>query len=86
AWNTGHPGGIATVHVNGAEEGLYRLEELIAEATQAPKQQLIGNAVDKIVFIERAPGGRQIPEVLGVTGYDAKNMRYKTNIIYQAKR
>jgi type IV secretion system protein VirB11 len=86
AWNTGHPGGIATVHANGAEEGLYRLEELIAEATQAPKQQLIGNAVDKVVFIERAPGGRRIPEVLRVGGYDHNDQRYKTDIIYQAAR
>jgi len=86
AWNTGHPGGIATVHANGAEEGLFRLEELIAEATQAPKQQLIGNAVDIIVFIERAPGGRQISEVLRVTGYDAKNVCYRTESLYQRGR
>lgn len=77
AWNTGHPGGIATIHANGAEEGLYRLEELIAEATQAPKHQLIGSAVDKIIFIERAPGGRCISEVLNVFGYAAKDMRYE---------
>lgn len=86
AWNTGHPGGIATVHANGAEEGLFRLEELIAEATQAPKQQLIGNAVDKVIFIERAPGGRCISEVLNVSGYDVKNMCYKTEHVYLRSR
>jgi type IV secretory pathway VirB2 component (pilin) len=26
AWNTGHPGGITTVHANSAHAGLYRLE------------------------------------------------------------
>jgi type IV secretion system protein VirB11 len=83
AWNTGHPGGIATVHANGAEEGLYRLEELIAEATQAPKQQLIGNAVDKVIFIERAAGGRRISEAMNVLGYDVKNQCYRTEIVYQ---
>ncbi|MDL2269008.1 P-type conjugative transfer ATPase TrbB [Desulfosarcina sp. OttesenSCG-928-A07] len=86
AWNTGHPGGIATVHANGAEEGLFRLEELIAEATQAPKHQLIGNAVDKVIFIERAPGGRCISEVLNVSGYDVKNMCYKTEHVYLKSR
>src|SRR3546814_2708837 len=28
AWNTGHPGGIATVHANSAASALYRLEQL----------------------------------------------------------
>jgi len=82
AWNTGHPGGIATVHANGAEEGLYRLEELIAEATPAPKQQLIGAAVDKIIFIERAPDGRKISEVLNVKGYDHVRQSYRTENVY----
>ena len=82
AWNTGHPGGIATVHANGAEEGLFRLEELIAEATPALKQQLIGTAVSTIVFIERAPGGRQISEVLRVSGFDHQQQMYRTQKVY----
>ena len=36
AWNTGHPGGMATVHANDAMSGLIRLESLVAEATNAP--------------------------------------------------
>jgi hypothetical protein len=34
AWNTGHPGGLATIHANSAEEALTRLEDLIGEVTQ----------------------------------------------------
>ena len=34
AWNTGHPGGLATIHANSAAEGLTRLEDLIGEVTQ----------------------------------------------------
>jgi Flp pilus assembly CpaF family ATPase len=41
AWNTGHPGGAATVHANDALSGLIRLESLVAEATSAPQQILI---------------------------------------------
>ena len=83
AWNTGHPGGIATVHANSAEEGLYRLEELIAEATAAPKHRLIGHAVDLIVYIERAQGtGRRIPEVLRINGYNPIEQSYTTQPIY----
>ncbi|MGI6656285.1 MAG: P-type conjugative transfer ATPase TrbB [Desulfobulbus sp.] len=84
AWNTGHPGGISTIHANSAAEGLYRLEELIAEATMAPKSRLIGQAIDLIVYIERAPGmGRRIKEVLRVTGHDALEQSYKTQPIYK---
>ena len=31
AWNTGHPGGVCTVHANSARAGLNRVEQLIAE-------------------------------------------------------
>ncbi|MDR2017923.1 MAG: P-type conjugative transfer ATPase TrbB [Syntrophobacterales bacterium] len=34
AWNTGHPGGVATVHANSAKGGLTRLEQLIRRQYQ----------------------------------------------------
>ena len=76
AWNTGHPGGIATVHANDAISGLARLEALIAESTTAPQQKLIGETVDLVVFIDEEPGiaaGRKVKEVLLVTGYSGAN-------------
>ncbi|WP_292255030.1 P-type conjugative transfer ATPase TrbB, partial [Mesorhizobium sp.] len=33
AWNTGHPGGVTTIHSNTAESALRRLEQLTAEAS-----------------------------------------------------
>jgi hypothetical protein len=36
AWNTGHPGGVCTVHANDARGGLRRIEQLIAEVSQNP--------------------------------------------------
>ncbi|MEX8139973.1 P-type conjugative transfer ATPase TrbB [Acinetobacter baumannii] len=71
AWNTGHPGGVATVHANSSEAGLIRLEQLIAEATQAPMPALIAEAVDVIVFITKeGPAGRIIKEIVSVVGHD----------------
>lgn len=35
AWNTGHAGGVSTVHANSALAGLTRLEELCAESPNA---------------------------------------------------
>lgn len=36
AWNTGHPGGITTIHANNAAAVLRRLEHLTAEVSQQP--------------------------------------------------
>jgi type IV secretion system protein VirB11 len=72
AWNTGHQGGAATVHANDALSGLVRLESLVAEATNAPQQILIAEAVDLVVFVDGEPGisaGRKVREVLLVHGY-----------------
>jgi type IV secretion system protein VirB11 len=72
AWNTGHPGGAATIHANDALSGLIRLESLVAEATSAPQRTLIGEAVDLVIFVDEEPdlqAGRKVREVLLVTGY-----------------
>lgn len=78
AWNTGHPGGIATVHANGALAGLIRMEQLVAEGTSASMQSLIAEAVNVVVFIEKAPtlSGRQIKEIIEITGFDQGNQKY----------
>lgn len=73
AWNTGHPGGVATVHANSAPAGLIRMEQLVAEATQAPMRPLIAEAIDVIVSIEKVADGRRVKEVVTVKGYDDGN-------------
>jgi type IV secretion system protein VirB11 len=78
AWNTGHPGGFATVHANDAVSGLIRLESLVAEATVAAQQKLIGEAVDLVVFIDGDPSlrsGRKVKELIVVAGFE--NGRYE---------
>lgn len=73
AWNTGHPGGVATIHANSAPAGLIRMEQLVAEATQAPMQTLIAEAIDLVVSIEKVAGGRRVKEVVTVNGHDGKS-------------
>ena len=68
AWNTGHPGGIATVHANDAHAALIRLEQLVQEANVPAQPALIAEAVDLIVVIVRTPTGRRITEVARVRG------------------
>jgi type IV secretion system protein VirB11 len=71
AWNTGHPGGIATVHANSARSALYRLEQLVQEAVPLVPRRLIAEAIDLIIFIEGRGTARRIEalaEVDGLTG------------------
>lgn len=84
AWNTGHPGGVATVHANSAEEGMERLEELVAEATPMPKNKLIGRALDLNVFITKTPEGRRVTEVVKVNGFNPLQQQYNTEVLYEA--
>jgi type IV secretion system protein VirB11 len=64
AWNTGHPGGIATLHANSAQAALARLEQLAMEACTTPPTALIAEAIDLIVFIQRGgPAGRVVSEI-----------------------
>lgn len=64
AWNTGHPGGLLTLHANSAADALTRLEDLCMEARATPPKRLIASAIDMIVFIARREGGRVITEIL----------------------
>ena len=75
AWNTGHPGGITTLHANSASGALTRLEQLVEEATTSLPHALIGEAVDVIVFMSRASGARRVEQALRITGFDGTEYR-----------
>lgn len=65
AWNTGHPGGIATIHANSARAALSRLEQLCMEVCERPPTALIEEAIDLVVFIARGgSAGRIVAEIL----------------------
>ena len=73
SWNTGHPGGVSTIHANSANSGLLRLEQLIAEAGVAPVPEAIAEAVNLLIFIQKTntgKKGRQVTSVLQLQGYD----------------
>lgn len=82
AWNTGHPGGLATVHANSAEDALSRLEDLIGEVAVHIPRRAIARTIHLVVFIRRLPfpkvisrngsggGGRRVETVCRVLGYE----------------
>lgn len=70
AWNTGHPGGIATVHANSAASALYRIEQLVQEAVVTVPRRLIAEAIDLIVFISGRGLHRRVETIARVTSLD----------------
>ena len=70
AWNTGHPGGIATVHANSAVSALYRLEQLVQETVVTVPRRLIAEAIDMIVFIAGRGLARRVETIARVAGVD----------------
>src|SRR6516165_1770921 len=80
AWNTGHEGGIATLHANNAQAGLARLATLVSMHPNAPRsiEPLIGDAVDVLVHIARkdGPPGRIVREVLVAEKWDGERGEY----------
>ena len=71
AMSTGHDGSMSTIHANGPEEALWRLESLAATADSAASvdtlRRQIRSAVDCVVFVARRPGARVVTSVCEVS-------------------
>lgn len=64
AWNTGHPGGLCTIHANSPETVQLRLRSLIQQVSVSPQQDLIDATVDAVIQITLCPDGkRRITEI-----------------------
>jgi len=72
AWNSGHEGGIATLHANHARAGLSKLALYISMNQDYPKpiEPLIAEAVQIVVHITRCAEGRRVDDILEVQGYE----------------
>ena len=78
AWNTGHSGGVATIHANDALSGLRKLETLIGGHGPSVREQ-IASAINVVIFIDgedSLPAGRKVREVLVVKSFDRATQDY----------
>jgi pilus assembly protein CpaF len=70
ALNTGHGGSWSTIHANGVEEALLRLESMVMCAGTGMPQQVVreqvARAVDAVVQLERAGGMRRVAAIEAV--------------------
>ena len=73
ALNSGHRGSLTTVHANSPREALWRLETLAlmaGDTSQTAVTRQLRAAIDLVVQIERAPGGRRLTEIADVDQFD----------------
>ena len=70
AMSTGHDGSMSTIHANGPEEALWRLESLAATADSGVSAETlrrqIRSAVDLVVFVARRPEARVVVSICSV--------------------
>ena len=74
AMNTGHDGSLTTLHANGPEDAMKRLETLVLEAVDMPvraiREQIV-TAMDMVVHLTRfADGARKVTHVSEVCAMD----------------
>lgn len=69
AWNSGHPGGICTIHADSPRAGLDQLEQYISEVSISPQQKMISRVAHVLVFIKREGLKRKIGSIAEVKGY-----------------
>lgn len=70
AWNTGTPGGIATIHANTARSALIRIGDMIEEAGVSRQHNLICEAINIVISLSfDLTHGRKVDEILRVKGF-----------------
>lgn len=75
AWNTGHDGGIATIHANSTLLGLRRLKTCVSRSDNAPAdiESYIGDVLQVVIHIQKdetVAAGRKINAIMMVHGFN----------------
>lgn len=79
AWNTGHPGGTATIHANDSAGMLTRFCQLIEEDRKKADRAIVAEAIHVCVHLtldRQAPSGRRLSGLHAVHGYDRAQRRW----------
>ena len=80
AWNTGCPGGLATIHANSPEAALQRVVDLSLEAIHTPPYRLTVEAIDLVVQLNRdsrCEAGRMVAGIVQLMDYQDGNFIFE---------
>jgi pilus assembly protein CpaF len=88
AMNTGHDGGMTTIHANDTRDAIARLEMLIGMA--APELPMwfihrqIGTAIHIVVHLARVSGGaRKLVQISEITGFQADSISMHDIFVFE---
>lgn len=76
AWNTGHPGGVATIHANDTRSMLDRICQLIEEVVCPAPRAMVAQAVSLCVHLQRDRAhraGRRVSGIDRILGWSPNN-------------
>ena len=69
AFNSGHSGGITTIHANDCYGGLSKLETYILYEKPFPLSELIAKTIDVVVTLSRKNNIRSLESIAEIKGY-----------------
>lgn len=78
AWNTGHPGGLATVHANSAPEAVLRLDQLAQEAGVPSQVALIAQTVHLVVHLAGRGSQVRVQDLIQIEGFGPDGFRLRS--------
>ena len=72
AWNSGHPGGFATIHANSSAAGIQKLKQYLGEETESDQSPVIAEGVQIVVTLIKDPetNKRILKEIKELKGFD----------------
>ncbi len=89
ALNTGHSGSLSTIHANSAAEAISRFATcVLMSGIDIPYRvirQNIGESLDLVIQLKRAPGKRVVSQVLKIKRYVPAEDYYEFETFYQSK-
>ncbi len=88
AMNTGHDGGLTTIHANSPRDALSRLETMISMAglrlSDKAMRQQINSAINLVVQVSRlSDGARKITSVSEITGMEGEVISMQEIYVFQ---
>jgi pilus assembly protein CpaF len=88
AMNTGHDGGLTTIHANSTRDALYRLDTMVAMANlnipeKAVRQQT-ASAIDLVIQVTRlSDGTRKVTNITEVTGMEGEMVTMQDIFVFE---
>lgn len=78
AWNSGHPGGICTLHADSALKALPKLESLVTRHPRSPRNiaSIVSSAIDFVVHLEKTSKGRRLKQIAKIQTKEPQTPQY----------